>query len=493
MNYLQKELYSLIQKDETIFDFIQESALDGLWYWDLENPAHEWMNPKFWTTLGYDPKEMPHLASAWQEIINQDDFEIAKNEVAKHLQNPDYPYEQIIRYRHANGTAVWIQCRGLALRDSDGKPLRMIGAHTDVTSLKRKEEVLARCNEEAKIGYWEVDLIKSKVFWGDITKKIHEVESDFEPDLETGINFYEEGYSRSTITKLVNNAIEHGESFKQELRIRTKNNVLKCVKAIGIPEVFQGKCIRIYGTFQDISERKENEQKINNLLVTSEQQNERLKNFAHIVSHNLRSHSSGISMLLELYKDEEPQAFENEIIKHLLTASDNLNQTIAHLTEIVQINTANIEALTPINLLQSINNAIANVHAKARNANYQIIVLISEEVQVKAIAAYMDSICLNFITNAVKYRSNDRVGVLKISCYEENEFVVIQFSDNGLGIDLNRHGSHLFGMYKTFHKNENAQGIGLFITKNQVDALGGKIEVSSEVNVGTDFKVYLLK
>lgn len=73
-HYLKKELYDLIKKDDRIFDFIQEASLDGLWYWDLEHPENEWMNPQFWFILGYQPEEMPHLASSWQNIINQDDL-----------------------------------------------------------------------------------------------------------------------------------------------------------------------------------------------------------------------------------------------------------------------------------------------------------------------------------------------------------------------------------------------------------------------------------
>ena len=71
-----------------------------------------------------------------------------------------------------------------------------------------------------------------------------------------------------------------------------------------------------------------------------------------------------------------------------------------------------------------------------------------------------------------------------------NGVKVLSISDNGLGIDLKKHKNALFGMYKTFHKNQNARGIGLFITKNQVEAMGGKIEVSSELNKGTTFKIY---
>jgi signal transduction histidine kinase len=67
---------------------------------------------------------------------------------------------------------------------------------------------------------------------------------------------------------------------------------------------------------------------------------------------------------------------------------------------------------------------------------------------------------------------------------------VLYISDNGLGLDLKKHKNALFGMYKTFHKHQNSRGIGLFITKNQVEAMGGKIKVYSEVNKGTTFKIY---
>ena len=68
-HYLKKELYDLVKSDERIFDFLQQGSMDGLWYWDLKEPENEWMNARFWETLGYNPQEMPHLASAWQRKI----------------------------------------------------------------------------------------------------------------------------------------------------------------------------------------------------------------------------------------------------------------------------------------------------------------------------------------------------------------------------------------------------------------------------------------
>jgi hypothetical protein len=146
-NYLKKELYELIKSDESIFDFIQYSSLDGLWYWDLENPENEWMNSSFWTTLGYNPEEMPHKSSAWQDIINQKDLEVALDNFTKHCENPKHPYDQIVRYRHKNNSIVWIRCRGMVIRNNTGKPIRMLGAHHDITRLKKTEQELMTSNK----------------------------------------------------------------------------------------------------------------------------------------------------------------------------------------------------------------------------------------------------------------------------------------------------------------------------------------------------------
>lgn len=172
-NYLKKELYELIKTDDSIFDFIQEGSLDGLWYWDLENPENEWMNAKFWTVLGYNPDEMPHKSSAWQSIIHPDDLKKATDNFIRHCQNPGYPYDQIVRYTHRDGSTVWIRCRGMAIRDQYGKPIRMLGAHHTITEFKNSEYSLQQNLRFQKI-ITEIssDFVKasSKSFDSDINK-----------------------------------------------------------------------------------------------------------------------------------------------------------------------------------------------------------------------------------------------------------------------------------------------------------------------------------
>lgn len=147
-NYLKKELYDLTKNDTKIFEFIQSGSLDGIWYWDLEDSENEWMSPKFWETLGYNPEEKKHMTSEWQNIIFKEDLNLAFSNFEKHCADPTYPYDQIVRYKHKNGSTVWIRCRGLAIRDQNGKPIRMLGAHTDITDLKEAEKKYSRLMKE---------------------------------------------------------------------------------------------------------------------------------------------------------------------------------------------------------------------------------------------------------------------------------------------------------------------------------------------------------
>ncbi|WP_084407386.1 PAS domain-containing protein [Aestuariibacter salexigens] len=277
---LYLELRELLRSDDRIFDFIEHSSLDGLWFWDLENPEHEWMSAKFWTTLGYDPSSKQHLASEWQEIINQDDLKLAVENFEKHCADPTYPYDQIVRYTHSSGRTVWIRCRGMAIRDENGKPIRMLGAHTDVSALKEQE--LERVDKEtqqklafkkqalllddlertANIGTWEVDLIAQTVTWSPETKRIHEVPNDYQPTLETGINFYKEGESRRRITEAVELGISNGTPWDLELELVTATGREIWVRALGKPEFVDGECVRLFGVFQDISRQKEVEHQL---------------------------------------------------------------------------------------------------------------------------------------------------------------------------------------------------------------------------------------
>lgn len=151
-HYLKRELYELIQRDAQSFDFLQEATLDGIWFWDVEHPEHEWMSDRFWIMMGYDPTSRQPLASEWQALIHPDDLKSVYQVLEKHFADPAFPFDQVVRYTHQDGSLLWIRCRGLAIRDDQGRPVRMLGAHTDLTPIKQVQMALeARTRDLARI------------------------------------------------------------------------------------------------------------------------------------------------------------------------------------------------------------------------------------------------------------------------------------------------------------------------------------------------------
>ncbi|MEM7755144.1 MAG: PAS domain-containing protein [Planctomycetota bacterium] len=163
-HYLQGEFERRLRTDPAMMRFFSGDLLDGVWYWDLEHPEHEWMSPEFWRTLGFDPADKQHLASEWQDLIHPDDLATSIDNFQKHCADPSHPYDQVVRYRRADGSTAWIRCRGIAIRDEAGKPVRMLGTHSDITELRRYEEEHLRRERELRL---ILDSIPAYVYFKD--------------------------------------------------------------------------------------------------------------------------------------------------------------------------------------------------------------------------------------------------------------------------------------------------------------------------------------
>ncbi len=232
---------------------------------------------------------------------------------------------------------------------------------------------------------------------------------------------------------------------------------------------------------------------LENELITSNQtireQNKRLLSFTNIVTHNLKSYANNLGLILDMFINAGSEEEKNEMLNFLKDISTGFSSTIVHLAEIVETQNRAIR-LEPLSLSEYINKAIHTLLIDVKTTGAVIQNNVEEGVYVLANPAYLDSIILNFLTNSIKYKHPDRPPVIELSATVKRTEVVLTIRDNGLGIDLARHENDLFGMYKTFHGNADAKGIGLFLVKSQVDAMGGRIEVESEVSKGTTFHVF---
>lgn len=245
----------------------------------------------------------------------------------------------------------------------------------------------------------------------------------------------------------------------------------------------------------DLSQQKTDHNELKMLLDLSREQNNRLSSFADIVTHNLRTHSSNLSTLVDFLGNEDTSSKigMSENFGYLKESVKNLNETVSHLTEVAKIKSINKEEIVSLNLYEYCSRAIYNVSGLAKNIACKIENNIKHEYNVLAIPAFLDSIILNFLTNALKYSAADRDSVVTLLSKVHEDYVVLMFRDNGLGIDMETHGKDLFKMYKTFHKHKDSRGVGLFITKNHIESLGGKVAVESELGKGTTFSVSLRK
>ena len=107
--------------------------------------------------------------------------------------------------------------------------------------------------------------------------------------------------------------------------------------------------------------------------------------------------------------------------------------------------------------------------------------------------AYLESIILNLLTNAIKYRDHSRKLKISISTKEKEDLTILTCEDNGIGIDIERNKDKIFGLYQRFHNYPDSKGLGLYLVKSQVETMGGTINVQSEVNKGTKFTLTFKK
>lgn len=251
-----------------------------------------------------------------------------------------------------------------------------------------------------------------------------------------------------------------------------------------------GNLLYHHGIIRDITKRKVAENNLLQTLNITMEQNTRLMDFSYIVSHNLRSHSSNISGILNIIELTEDEVEKKRLMEMLKKVTHSLDETMYHLNNVVTIQTNKDLPSTQINLSECINKTKAVLSEQILSKKALVRNGVAKDIFVNYNAAYLDSILLNFMSNALKYAAPERRPIITISCQQNRDGLSMVIKDNGIGIDLNKYGKSLFGMYKTFHNNKDARGIGLFISKNQIEAMGGTVTVESTLGKGSRFTIF---
>jgi PAS domain S-box-containing protein len=725
----RKTVDAKLHESENRYRQIVETAQEGIWLVD-ENDCTIFANNKLAEILGYEPGELNGCLI--YDFMDEPEKKLALESMSRRKQG--LSGKGTFKYRSKQGRAIWTSVSSNALFDESGKYVGALAMISDITEKMALEELLNKTNAISRFGTWELDLINNTLFWSPITKEIHGLSPDFIPNLQTAIEFYKEGFSRTAITQAVNQAMESGKVWDLELQIITASGKEKWVRAIGRGEFEHGKCAKVYGSFQDIDaikrteqellnvyrekyeilesisdcfyaldknftltywnkgaetllgfkrqdvlgknlwdifpdavdtifhekyqkvaaentevqfegyyetlnlwveiniypspggyavyfrdiskrrkaqeELKESQSGLNAILENSEaaiysldrdlryltfnsklrnaikrrfgkdvkrgdhsfdflnkqfqeeeneweliyaralagetvkfekefrfndvpahtsfsispiwtneqitglscfvlditkqkedqllkdkmtadliQRNGDLEQFSYIVSHNLRAPVANIIGLSNVLQFDFTNEIEREKVeKFIFTAVGQLDEVIKDLNYIIQVKRDVNEKREEVlfselseNIGSVLQNQLRLVKGRIRT-EYQV-------EKIYSLKSYFYSIFYNLISNSIKYARPGLSPEISIRSMLTEGKIVLSFTDNGLGFDLNKYGDKIFGLYKRFHLNVEGKGMGLFMVKTQVENLGGRIYVSSEVDKGTEFRI----
>ncbi len=521
-NYLKKELYELMKKDSFIFEFIQNGSLDGLWYWDLEKPENEWMNKSFWEVLGYDPSEKKHLASQWQDIIFKEDLEKALENFHKHCKDSKHPYDQIVRYQHKKGHTVWIRCKGLAIRDKTGKPIRMLGVYIDITEQKEKEKELV---EKSKMLKAILDSsLDSIVLLDKVINKNNEI-VDFKFIMANSkacevINLPEDKILGKTLFELMPGNFQPLETLNnkslfeeyKEVVMTGKSKVLEFYFGFdNINEWFSNKVVKYNDgfvcTFAVITKEKELQLKLEKKVkekVAKQRKQEQLLiqqskmasmgEMLGAIAHNWRQPLNSLSLLTTAIDikfennkvdDSYMKSWKEKVNKQLTFMSNTIDSFCDFYKPKERVKTILVkELLNNLVLLFDVQFKVHGIYLKTK---------VDKDIEIRSFEKQIQQVLINLLSNSKDAILDRKIqkGIIYIKAYKKSENIRIEVEDNAGGIKNDKVLNRIFEPY--FTTKVKGTGIGLYMSKMLVDKnLKGKI-TAENIKEGLQIKLILPK
>lgn len=386
------------------------------------------------------------------------------------------------------------------LFNAQGECCQLVGVVHDLTIQKQVEESLRASNERflyalkaTTDALYDWDVRADTLLWGEGFEDLFGYRLENNPStFGQWADFVHPDDAPRTVDTLRHTALRtQYNHWQQEYRFRRADGSWAVVFDRGyVIRDAQGQAVRMLGAMQDITARKDAES--TQRLMTQEllQHNADLQQFTYIVSHNLRAPLANargfVDLLTQVPKDDV--VFDTSL-QHLQTSIEQLDLILEDITAILSIrDKLEPSRREPVQLAEVLGQVRQTMDEVLRATGSQLTDSVPVDLSVFGNRAYVHSIFYNLLSNAVKYRAPSRP--LRVECAghcTSQGGVVLTITDNGSGFDLDKTAGEVFQLYKRFHTSSKGRGIGLFLVKSHVEAMGGRVEVSSRVGEGTRF------
>jgi PAS domain S-box-containing protein len=441
------------------------------------------------------------LGKGWLNALHPDDVKWTSDSWYK-SSNLKGKWHYEYRFINKKGKTIWVDGTAKELFNEKNEFIGYLGTNVDITERKKVKESLIKANERFEkateatndaIWDWDIEkktLYRSKAieyFFGDKTSKLIS-EHDFWKDC-----FHPEDLPklRDSIEKSI--ADPNISRWEFEYRILKNDKIVYVIDKGMIIRNGQGKAVRMVGAMTNLTNQKEAQLQEERLVRDILQRNKNLEQFSYIISHNLRAPVANILGLISLLNEEDnPKETIDFINKSLYASANKLDEVIKDLNEILQVKNNVTESKELINFSKLAADINFSIDTQIKSDNTVINWDFTQAPEIKTIKSYMHSIFYNLISNSLKYRQKDIPLLIEIKSELIDNKIILYFKDNGMGIDLTKQNNMVFGLYKRFHTDyAEGKGVGLFMVKTQVEAIGGAISVTSKVNEGTQFMITL--
>ncbi|TGN20041.1 PAS domain S-box protein [Leptospira idonii] len=443
------------------------------------------VNPTFVDLLGYEEKEF--YSRPISEFIHPDDRNQTMQELKRNMSGiKSYSFEN--RYLKKDGSVVYISWHSSEVLDQDGI---IFGFGTNITEIKLANQDLLKYKnvlDHSQDGIGILETKENKLYLNKYFIQLLEYTAEEIIDRGGPFRFL---YSDQNLADTVEKTLLSGKHWSGDVQLRNKSGqLLDLYLSAGAVVGDSHEILAIYGIHTDIRERKKYEEDREKLIRELTRNNHDLKQFAYITSHNLRaplSNLTGLILAMENIPQENP--LQKEILSGFKQSTNLLSETIDDLIKILIIRdnpSVEKEILHFEDILSLIQEQIKNLFNEHKP---NLSVDFSRAKTVFFNKSYLESILLNLFTNAMKYKNPKVPLKIDITAYPLGKNIVLEFQDNGLGIDLVRHKDKIFGLYQRFHNHPDSKGLGLYLVKSQIQTLGGDISVEGNVNQGLKFTI----